>query len=306
MKLGFNIPHMGSAASAENIVAVAKRAEDLGYETVWVTERLLYPVNPRTPYMATPDGSLPDPYKLVFDPLESLTWVAANTSRIRIGTSVIDSPYYNPVMLARRLTTIDVLSGGRLTLGMGLGWSEDEYEATGAPMTKKGKRADEFIQVLKAIWTTDPSEFSGEFFKLPRSTILHKPVQNPHPPIFLAAYSPGAMKRVATHANGWLPAGVPIGGMQQMLSGIRAMAEQAGRKPEEIELIVRANLSLTDAPLGDDRFPFMGSADQIKSDIAGCRDLGAREVHFDPAMEPAGQTVDGFIQRMEQMRELAA
>lgn len=305
MKLGFNIPHMGPAASAENIAAVAKKAEDLGYETVWVTERLLFPINPRTPYMVTPDGSLPDVYKIVLDPLASLLWVAANTSRIRLGTSVIDSPYYNPVMLARQLTTIDVLSGGRLTLGMGLGWSEDEYEASGAPMTQKGKRADEFIQVLKAIWTTDPAEFSGEFYKLAKSIIQPKPAQKPHPPIFLAAYSPGAMKRVATHANGWLPAGVPVEGMKQMWEGIRGMAQQAGRNPDELEIIVRANVVVTDSPGGDDRFIFMGSEDQIKSDIAACRDFGVREVHFDVSFEAAAGSVDGFLQRLEQLKELA-
>lgn len=306
MKLGFNLPHMGPAASAENIVAVARRAEELGYETVWVTERLLYHVNPRTPYMATPDGSLPDVYKIVLDPLESLLWAAAGTSRIRIATSVIDMPFYNPVMLARRLTSIDVLSGGRLTLGMGLGWSEDEYEAAGAAMTRKGKRADEFIQVLKAIWTNDPAEFNGDFFKLAQSIIQPKPVQKPHPPIFLAAYSAGAMKRIATHANGWLPAGVPVPAMKQMWSAIRSMAEQAGRNPDELEIIVRANVTVTESPLDDGRFPFVGSLDQIKSDIAASRDLGVREVHFDPAFEPAASSVDGFMQRMEQMKELAA
>ncbi len=305
MRLGFNIPHMGPAASADNIVRVAKKAEELGYETLWVTERLLFPASPRTPYPATPDGSLPDVYKTVIDPIASLTFVAAHTNKIGLGTSVLDSPYYNPVMLARSLTALDVLSNGRLRLGMGLGWSEDEYEACGAPMTQKGKRADEFIGVLKAIWTTDPSEFSGEFFKLAKSTILPKPVQNPHPPIYLAAYSPGAMKRAATLADGWLPAGVPIPAMKEMWEGIKGMAQQAGRNPDDLDFIVRANLMVTESPLGDDRFPFMGSSDQIKSDIEACREMGALEVGFDPSFEDAGQTVDGFLQRMEQMRELA-
>ena len=305
MRLGFNIPHMGPPASADNIVRVAKKAEELGYETLWVTERLLFPASPRSPYPATPDGSLPDVYKTVFDPIGSLTFVAANTTKIGLGTSVLDSPYYNPVMLARSLTALDVFSNGRLRLGMGLGWSEDEYEASGAAMTRKGKRADEFIGVLKAIWTSDPAEFSGEYFNLAKSTILPKPVQKPHPPIYLAAYSPGAMKRAATLANGWLPAGIPLSAMKEMWDGIKGMAQQAGRNPDDLDMIVRANLMVTDSPLGDDRFPFMGSSDQIKSDIQACRDMGALEVGFDPSFEDAGQTVDGFVQRMEQMRELA-
>ncbi|MCH8815691.1 MAG: LLM class F420-dependent oxidoreductase [Chloroflexi bacterium] len=305
MRLGFNLPQMGPAASAENLVTVAKRAEELGYETLWVTERLLFPVDPKTAYPVSPDGSLPDVYKTVLDPIESLTYVAAHTSKIGFGTSVLDSPYYNPVMLARRLTTLDVLSNGRLRLGMGLGWSEDEYEASGAEMTQKGKRADEFIGVLKAIWTTDPSQFSGDFYKLAKSTILPKPVQKPHPPIYLAAYSPGAMKRVATLADGWLPAGLPIPAMKEMWEGIKGMAQQAGRNPDDLDIVVRANLMLTDSPMGDERFAFAGSKDEIKSDIEASREMGVLEVAFDPSFEDAGQTVDGFLQRMDQMRELA-
>ena len=110
MRLGFNIPNLGPAAGPENIVKVAQRAESLGYDTVWVTERLLWPINPQTPYAGTPDGSLPEEYKLQLDPLDALTYAAAHTSRIGLGTSVLDMPYYNPVMLARSLTTLDVLA----------------------------------------------------------------------------------------------------------------------------------------------------------------------------------------------------
>ena len=127
MKLGFNLPQLGPAATPEAMVRAAKRAEELGYDSLWVTDRVLFPVEPQTPYMGSPDGSLPEAYKIVLDPLESLTYVAAHTTRIALGTSILDLPYYNPVMLARRLTTLDVLSGGRLRLGLGLGWSKDEF-----------------------------------------------------------------------------------------------------------------------------------------------------------------------------------
>ena len=304
MKIGFHLPQIGPAASPDAIVRVAKRAEELGYDSVWVTERVLFPISPRTPYMATPDGSLPDVYKINYDPLETLTFVSAHTSRIGLGTSVLDMPFYNPVMLARRLTTLDVLAGGRLKVGMGLGWSKDEYEATGALSKGMGKRADEFIQVLKAIWTTDPVEFNGEFFKIAKSIIQPKPVQKPHPPIYLAAYAPGALKRVATMANGWMPAGVPVDGMKQMMDGIRGMAQDAGRDPSELEVVVRGNLMVTDQPLGDDRFICTGSLDQIKADITATREIGAAELNFDPSFSPEGTSVDGFVSTMEQIKEL--
>lgn len=131
MRIGITLPNLGSSANPGDIIKAAGQAEELGYDTLWVADRLLYPVNPRTPYPATADGSLPELYKNALDPLETLTFAAANTNRIGLATGVLDIPFYNPVVLARQLTTLDVLSGGRLRAGFGLGWSEDEFEATG-------------------------------------------------------------------------------------------------------------------------------------------------------------------------------
>ncbi|MFQ5880787.1 MAG: LLM class F420-dependent oxidoreductase [Dehalococcoidia bacterium] len=304
MRIGFNLPNIGPAASPEAIVRVARRAEELGYDSLWVIERLLYPIEPQTPYAGTPDGSLPEVYQTALDPLESLTYVAGYTSRIALGTSILDMPYYNPVMLARRLTTLDVLSGGRLRVGLGQGWSKDEFDAVGASMKGRGRRADEFIGVLKAIWTTDPVEFHGEFYHVPKSIIQPKPVQKPHPPIYLAAFTSGGLKRAATMADGWFPVGVPPDGMKQMIGALKGMAQQAGRDPAEVEVVVRANFVVTEQPLGDQRFIFTGSSDEIKADIAATRELGAAELLFDPTFSPDGTSVDGFLSRMEKMREL--
>ena len=124
MKIGFALGNIGPIGTAEAISKIAQRAEALGYDSVWTVERLLWPVKPQTPYAASPDGSLPEPYKYVLDPLDALTFAAAHTKKLALGTSVLDIPYYNPVTLARRLTTIDVLSNGRLRVGLGLGWSQ--------------------------------------------------------------------------------------------------------------------------------------------------------------------------------------
>jgi probable F420-dependent oxidoreductase len=304
MRVGFNLPQIGPAASPEAIVRAAKQAEALGYDSLWVTERLLYPVKPQTPYPATPDGSLPEGYKLVLDPVETLTFAAAHTSRIALGTSVLDIPYYNPVMLARRLTTLDVLSGGRLRVGLGLGWSKDEFDAVGADPRERGRRADEFLRVLKAIWTTDPVEFHGKYYHVPRSIIGPKPIQKPHPPIYLAAYVPAALKRAATLANGWNPAGLPVGAMAQMTAQLRGMAKAAGRDPAALEVIVRANLYVTPQPMGADRWIFSGSLEQIREDINQVRALGANELFFDPTFSPDGETLDAFLACMERIRRL--
>ncbi len=304
MRLGFNIPNLGPAASAENIVIVAQRAEALGYDTVWVTERLLWPLNPQTPYAGTPDGSLPEAYKIQLDPLDALTYAAAHTSRVGLGTSVLDMPYYNPVMLARSLTTLDLLSGGRLRVGLGQGWSQDEFDATGASMKTRSSRADEFLEVLHAIWKTDPAEYSGKHFRLPKSIIQPKPVQKPHPSIYLAAFSPRALKRIATLGDGWNPVAIPADAMKQMWEGVKSMAKEAGRDPNELEMVVRANLGITSEPITLNRFIFTGSLDQIRGDIQACRKIGASEVHFDTQFSPEGGSVDGYLNVAEKMREL--
>ena len=285
MRLGFNLPQIGPAAGPEAIVTVATAAEDMGFATVWVADRLL-------------SGDLPEVYHNVIDPIVALTFAAAHTTRVRLGTSILNLPWYNPALLARQLTALDVLSNGRLRVGFGLGWMDDEFEAVGISMRDRGKRVDEALEALKAIWMTDPVEFDGSYFKIPRSFIRPKPVQQPHPPIYLAASTPRGMARVARQADGWIPLDLPIDDMAQMFAAIKSMAQDAGRDPDRLELIIRANVIVTDSPLGGDRKVYTGSLDQIASDIAATRNIGASELAFDPTYDPAVQSVSDFTDRM--------
>jgi probable F420-dependent oxidoreductase len=300
MRFGFALPQVGSAVGPETLVAVAKRAEDLGFDSLWVLDRILWPVSPRAPYPIG-DGSLPVKYKSVLDPLETLTFAAAHTRRIALGTSVLNLPWYNPVLLARRLTTLDVLSAGRLRIGFGIGWSPDEYEAADVPWQKRGKRADELIQALKKIWTTDPVEFQGKYYRIPKSVIGPKPVQKPHPPIYMAAYTPAAMKRVAAETNGWFPVGIPLSGIGPMFEGIKGMAKDAGRDPSALALIVRANIEIHNAPIQKDRVDFTGALEQIAEDIRTTQKLGAAEIVFDVQFSPGVETAKDIVSRMEQL-----
>ena len=241
MKIGFSLPNVGPIGTADAITKVAQRAEALGYSSLWTIERLLYPLKLQRPYPGTPDGHLPEIYKQVLDPLDALTYVAAQTKKIKLGTSVLDMPYHNPVVLARRLTTLDVLSNGRLLVGLGLGWNKDEMDATGADMTKRGALADEFLPLLKAIWTENPVEFHGKFFNVPRSYIDLKPVQKPHPPIYLGAFAPAALQRLAKLADGWNPVFLPVPVMAEMFGTIKQMAKEAGRDPSAMAMVVHAD-----------------------------------------------------------------
>jgi probable F420-dependent oxidoreductase len=304
MRLGFALPQCGPVAGPDAVSTVAQRAETLGFDSLWVFDRLLAPVNPRVPYPLK-DGSLPVQFKRTLDPLETLTFAAAHTRRVALGTSILNLPWYNPVLLARRLTTLDVLSGGRLRVGLGIGWSPDEYEAAGTPWPERGKRADELIDALRAIWTTDPVEFRGRYYRIPRSFIGPKPVQQPHPPIYMAAYTEGALKRVARTADGWFPVGIPLGGVAPMFESIKAMARQAGRDPAQLALVVRANLEISETPLGQGRADFTGTFDEIARDVAATRQLGAAELLFDVQFSPGVETARDVVSRMEQIWQVA-
>src|SRR5919107_2142047 len=188
MKIGITLPHIGPNASKENILKIALDAEKEGFDSVWVAERLLWPLKPQTPFVASLDGILPTIYQNVFDPIETLTYIAANTKKIALGTCVIDMLFHNPVILARRFATLDVFSQGRAVCGLGIGWSKDEYQASNIPFVHKGERANEFVQLLKKMWTDDVVQFKGKYYNIPASKIGPKPIQKPYIPIYPGGY----------------------------------------------------------------------------------------------------------------------
>jgi probable F420-dependent oxidoreductase len=305
MRVGTFLPHLGTASSPELLVRSAQQAEALGYHSLWVAERLLFPLAPRTPFPGMPEGSLlPDYYRRVFAPVESLTFVAAQTRTIRLGTGVLNMPYHNPTVLARRLATLDVLSGGRLSVGLGQAWSIDELEAVGAPPGNRGERADEFVDVLRTMWGPDPVQHQGKHFTIAPSIITPKPIQQPAPPIYMAAYAPAAMRRVARLADGWLPAGVPLAAIGPMMGQIRQFAEAAGRDPATLQLVVIGFVSLSESPLGEGRADFTGTLDEVRRDFESCRALGVDELIVVPDAS-MGNSADQFLKNQEVLRTLA-
>jgi probable F420-dependent oxidoreductase len=304
MRLGFGLPQTGQAAGADGVSRIARRAEDLGFDSLWVFDRLLYPVKPQVPYPIG-DGSLPELYKRVLDPVETLTFAAARTNRIALGTSVLNLPWYNPVLLARRLTTLDILSGGRLRLGFGVGWLPDEYDAAGVPWKERGRRADEALSALKAIWTQDVVEIQGLGFKVSNSHFGLKPVQKPYPRIYMAAYTPAAMKRAAREASGWFPVGIPLAAIGPMFESLKTMVREAGRNAESFELVVRGNIEFADSPIATNRTAFSGTLEQIAEDIAATRNLGASELVLDVQFSPDTKTTEDVLARLDDLKKFA-
>jgi probable F420-dependent oxidoreductase len=312
MKVGILLPQTGDLATSENILYIGKEAEKEGFDSVWVFERLLWPVKPQTPYGGVPNLPIPVEYQSVLDPLETLTYLAGNTQRISLGTSIIDILFHNPVILARRFATLDVLSGGRVIAGLGLGWSKDEYDASGIPFSHKGARADEYMQVLKRIWTDDVVEFRGQFYNIPASKIGPKPVQKPHPPILLGAYSPKAFPRIVNYADGWIPiaGSVPLEQQEQAINGLREAARKANKDPSNIRIFVLSYPNVLDSSSqssssNQPRSPMSGTIDQIGSDIDRFKAMGAEHIIFGYAFSPIGKDVKKMMEVTKQLARFA-
>jgi len=284
MKVGMFLPQVGEYATKENILYIAKEAEKEGINSVWVLDRLLWPLNPQTPYAASPDGTLPAEFQNVLDPLTILTYVAGVTKRISLGTSIIDMFFQNPVVLAKRFATLDILSDGRTIAGLGIGWSKDEYEVSGVPYKDKGTRADEFLQVLRKIWTDEVVEFNGQFYKIPASKIGPKPLQEPHPPILLGGFSPKTFSRIVNYANGWIGvAGFgPLEQLEQVINGLRESARKVDKDPSNIGIYIGSYPNVLESPVASNktRSPMTGTIEQIGSDIEQIKAMGTNHIFF--------------------------
>ena len=314
MKIGITLPQAGEQSTKGNIVRTAKAAEDEGFDSLWVFERLLWPTNPQTPYVATPDGSLPVEYQNILDPLETLTYVAANTNKIALGTSVMDMLFHNPVVLARRFATLDVLSEGRSIAGFGIGWSKDEYQVSNIPFQNRGKRADELIQVLKKIWTDDVVEFKGTYYSIPASKIGPKPTQKPHPPIYLGGFSPNTFSRIVNYdTNGWLAVvGGPLEYIDNTINAIKDVAKKANKDPNNFKVVLLAHLNIaldsksqSTKTKEDQRFPFTGTIDQIGDDIKRVKQMDIDHIVFGYVFIPIGREVDSVINITKELSKYA-
>ena len=314
MKVGITLPQAGQQATRENVIHMAQNAESEGFDSLWVFERLLWPINPQTPYPATPDGSLPNEYQIMLDPLETLTYVAAKTNKIALGTSVMDILFHSPVILARRFATLDVLSEGRAIAGLGIGWSKDEYQASNIPFKDKGERANEFLQALKRIWTDDVVEFKGKYYNIPASKIGPKPVQKPHPPIYMGGFSPNTYSRIVNYdTNGWLGLiGGPLEYLDNTIKTIQNIANKANKDPNRFRVILLTypnvdinskNQSATTSQ--GQRFPLTGTIDQVGSDIERIKQIGVDHIVFGYNFIPTGRDLDKMLDITKQLAKFA-
>lgn len=289
MDIGFGAPVAGSWATPRNLAELGQRAERLGYRSLWTFQRLLAPA----------DTELPPVYRSVLDPMVSLGYLAAATTTIRLGVAVICHPFQSPLLLAKQAATVDVLSQGRLDLGIGSGWLPAEFTGSGTTMANLGARADEFVAALRALWAsggTGGSRGSGrwsgsgkfggfvsEHFEIPAGRQDPPPVQRPGPPVLIGGMSKAAMERAGRIGDGWITASsADLSAMAESAKVVQNAARAAGRGPARIVCrgVVRPGTPKVTKTTGK-RLLLSGSYEQIREDIGWLESCGVTEVFYD-------------------------
>jgi probable F420-dependent oxidoreductase len=223
----------------DQMAAVARRAEDLGFESVWVAEHLVLPTRFESTYPYSEDGVPPiEPGTPLLDPLITLTHIAAATSRIRLGTNIFILPLRHPLVSARMLMSLDVFSGGRLSLGIGVGWLEEEFRAVDVDFRTRGTRTRECVMAMKALWTQAEPEFHGRFFDFGPLKFEPKPTQKPHPPILFGGETETALRRAAALGDGWFGVAHDPKSAKRCVETLRALRAKAGREAEDFEVSI--------------------------------------------------------------------
>ena len=260
---------------------LVKTAEDLGYDHVWVSDHIILPKKVDSFYPYAADGVAtfrPDePY---FEPLAALNFIAGCTNRIRLGTHVLIIPYRNPVLTAKIISSLDVLSDGRVILGAGVGWMEEEFQAMGLDTYKeRGAVTDEYLELYKELWTSENPSFDGKYYQISGSGFEPKPAQKPYPPIWIGGHTGPAIRRAAKYGDGWMPIGLRPPAildpeeLGEKIARLRKLTVEAGRSEDAVDLTFSTSVVFNDSDISS-REMMQGRPEQIAADIRQYQDLG--------------------------------
>jgi probable F420-dependent oxidoreductase len=272
MDLGFAVPVSGSWATPDNQVHVAQRAEQLGYRSIWTFQRLLYPVKPESDRWA-------QVYRSVTDPLVTLAFLAGQTTSVELGVAILNAPFYSPILLAKQVASLDIVSNGRAVVGVGLGWSTEEFAAAGADMSGRGKRMEDFLACLDAILSADgPVDYHGSHYVVPNAYVEPRPVQRPRPPIIVGGVADAALDRAGRLADGWVSASrADLANVGTSIEKVRNGARAAGKDPAALRFVCRGVVRVRDERAG----VLSGSYDEIRADLDALAEAGMTEVFVD-------------------------
>ncbi|GLZ03413.1 LLM class F420-dependent oxidoreductase [Actinomadura sp. NBRC 104412] len=303
MLIGFAVPVSGGWATPARQARIAQEAERLGYHSVWTLQRLLNPA-----------GSQDRTYRAVPDPLVTLAYLAGLTERVRLGVAIVNLPFYSPALLAKQAATLDHVSGGRLDLGIGLGWMPEEFAAAGVPMERRGARGEEFLAAMRSLWASGsgggPSEFHGTFYDHPPVVMEPGPAQSPEPPILLGGAAEPALRRAGRLAAGWVSASrADPRTLGRSIRIVKEAAEKAGRDPSTLRFVCRAAVRVRAAGRADRR-PLHGSFEEVRADFADIAAQGMTELfvdlNFDPEITgPEADPRESMLRAEEALRAFA-
>ena len=306
MRYGFYLPTRGGCAVPEAIEAILARGEALGFSSTMIADHIVFPTQIASKYPYTVSGEFPGGGDAL-DQLTLLAFAAGRTRSLRLVTSVMILPYRNPVLTAKMLATIDVLSRGRVTVGAGVGWLREEFEALGSPdFDRRGSVSDEWIRIFKTLWTQSPASFEGQFYRFAPLKCLPHPLQQPHPPIWIGGHSKAALRRAARLGDGWHPVGgiaaVPLrpAEMRASLDELYRLTEKEGRDPSRLTISFKTPVYDTEIQDPEGRRPFSGTPEQMLEDVDTYARLGVSELIFDCRTE----RLDESLERLERFAVL--
>ncbi len=283
MKFGIVIPLHRDVDALVNL-ELAENAEMLGFDSIWISDHVVLP----TKY----EGRFSN---VLYDPFVLLASIAAKTKKISLGTSIIIVPYRNPIVVAKMISTIDLLSEGRIVLGVGPGWMEEEFNILGIPFNERGQRTDEYINIFKEVWEKDEPQFEGEFYSFSKIKFYPKPIQKPHPPIWIGGISKKAIERAVDQGNGWHPVWLSPDQMEKKIGYLKRIAKEQGRNLDNFVFSIRNRLRILETTevkkpdfsesRGKYTFSFHGTTEEIIHKIRQFESIGVSHIMFDLDVE---------------------
>ncbi len=291
MEFGCHLPMFGPIATRENVLSFARRMEALGYSSLWVSDHVAIPYTIRSRYPYREDGEFPwRPNSEWLEALTTLALVAGVTERVKLGTTILVLPHRHPVLTAKMLASLDHLSNGRVILGAGVGWMEEEIMLLGAPFSKRGAWSDEAIRIMRACWSQERASHTGRFFSFDAIGCFPQPVRKSIP-ILIGGHSPRAMRRVVELGDGWHAAFPAFDRLEEGLRLLREECKRAGRRFETVAITLRTGVSIRKEK-SPDRRPMTGAPEEIASDIRRYRALGVTTL----LLESRQRDLDDMIQ----------
>ncbi len=297
MKYGAILPNVGPLAHIDSLARIAQNAEHLGYDGVFLSDHIAIPSDLRSAYPYRSDGRFPlTTSDRILEPVTTLAYLAAVTSRLQLGFSVLVLPYRHPVLNAKMLGTLDVISNGRLIVGAGVGWMAEEFAALDSNFEARGAVTDEHIALLKAFWTNPEPNVRGTHYSVAGVGMAPSPVSKPHPPIWTGGISPPALRRAATIADGWHGVRQSPADVARVSARIGELRTSRGETKDGFTISLRAGLDITDEPFdGAGRTPLRGSPEQIAADVIDYVQAGLDYL----VVEPRAATPEQMIDQLE-------